>query len=94
MALPPVISDQNFDQNYQKPDIEYEDEVVCFENDLFRDENPFDNQQFAPQTDNLEEKITLMNLVLDDVDEQKEAIQTIAKDDIVAKMNQKTLDWI
>ena len=43
LALPPVISDQNFDQNYQKPDIEYEDEVVCFENDLFRDENPFDN---------------------------------------------------
>lgn len=47
---------------------------MCFENDLFRDENPFDNQQFAPQTDNLEEKITLMNLVLDDVDEQREAI--------------------
>lgn len=35
-----------------------------------------------------------MNLVLDDVDEQKEAIQAIAKDDIVAKMNSKTLDWI
>ena len=35
-----------------------------------------------------------MNLVLDDVDEQKEAIETIAKDDIVAKMNAKTLDWI
>ncbi|CAL6114848.1 Conserved_hypothetical protein [Hexamita inflata] len=93
LATAPAVDDQVFDQNAQKVEMEYEDEVQSYETDLFRDANPFDTQFLPPGQKDMEEKITLMNLILDDTPEQRDAVKQIVKDDIVSKMPDNLEKW-